>query len=227
MSSAYRKPHTPWQRAVALTRRMAHTARARPEELRSGTLLLAGVAVVVATLVGVVGHPTALSSATSLGDVLHSDPTGAVGEADGVVAGSASVLDDDVPAVSNLDQDLLVALRRAGKDAAQDGVELEVNSGWRSPAYQEQLLREAVAKYGSEAEAARWVATSATSPHVSGDAVDVGPSASAWLSRHGADYGLCQIYRNEAWHFELRSEAVGHGCPRMYVDAAHDPRMQR
>ena len=51
------------------------------------------------------------------------------------------------------------ALRRAATDAAADGVEFFVDSGWRSPAYQEQLLREAIAKYGSEAEAARWVAT--------------------------------------------------------------------
>ena len=54
-----------------------------------------------------------------------------------------------------------------------------VDSGWRSPAYQEHLLREAVPKYGSEAEAARWVATPNTSAHVSGDAVDIGPSGAA------------------------------------------------
>ena len=36
----------------------------------------------------------------------------------------------------------------------------------------------------------------------------VGPSsAAAWLSVHGAPYGLCQIYRNEPWHYELRPEA--------------------
>ena len=100
-------------------------------------------------------------------------------------------------------------------DAADDGVEFVVDSGWRSPAYQEQLLREAVSKYGSEAEAARWVATPNTSAHVSGDAVDIGPSgAAAWLSEHGAAYGLCQIYGNEPWHYELRPEAVDHGCPR-------------
>ena len=39
-----------------------------------------------------------------------------------------------------------------------------VNSGWRSPEYQDQLLRDAVSKYGSEAEAARWVATPARPP---------------------------------------------------------------
>jgi len=186
------------------------------------------VAVVVAVIVGVLGQPDVFSSAASSGEVLRSDHRGVLGEADGVVADSASVFDDDVPAVSNLDPGLLDALRRAARDAEEDGVELRVNSGWRSPEYQEQLLREAVSKYGSAEEAARWVATPDTSPHVSGQAVDVGPSdATAWLSRHGAEYGLCRIYGNEAWHYELRSDAVVHGCPQLYADPAHDPRMQR
>ena len=87
---------------------------------------------------------------------------------------------------------------------------------------------EAVSKYGSEEEAARWVATPNTSAHVSGDAVDIGPSdATAWLSEHGAEYGLCQIYSNEPWHYELRPEAIDHGCPPMYADPTHDPRMQQ
>ena len=76
-------------------------------------------------------------------------------------------------------------------------------------------------------EAARWVATADTSAHVSGDAVDIGPSdAAAWLSEHGAEYGLCQIYGNEPWHYELRPEAIDHGCPPMYADPTQDPRMQ-
>jgi LAS superfamily LD-carboxypeptidase LdcB len=139
-----------------------------------------------------------------------------------------TVFDDDIPAVANLDPGLLKALRQAATDAADDGVEFSVNSGWRSREYQDQLLREAISKYGSEKEAARWVATADTSPHVSGDAVDIGPSgATAWLSKHGAEHGLCQIYRNEPWHFELRPDAVDRGCPRMYADPTHDPRMQK
>jgi D-alanyl-D-alanine carboxypeptidase len=139
-----------------------------------------------------------------------------------------TVFDDGLPAVTNLDPDLLAALRRAATDAAEDGVELYVNSGWRSPAYQEQLLDEAVAEYGSEEEAARWVATPRTSAHVSGDAVDVGHSDGAeWLSDHGADYGLCRIYGNEPWHFELRPDAADRGCPPAYADPTDDPRMQR
>jgi hypothetical protein len=63
---------------------------------------------------------------------------------------------------------------------------------------------------------------------VSGDAVDIGPfDATAWLSEHGAKYRLCQIYSNEPWHYELRTEAIDHGCPPMYPDPTHDPRMQQ
>jgi len=132
---------------------------------------------------------------------------------------------DESPAVANLDPGLLDALRRAAEDAAADGVRFVVNGGWRSWAYQEQLRRQAVAKHGSEAAAARWVTTPDRSAHVRGRAVDIGPPAArAWLAEHGARYGLCRIYRNEPWHFELRPEAVEHGCPPMYADPSHDPR---
>jgi hypothetical protein len=160
--------------------------------------------------------------------VLPRQPDGALGEADGAVPAGTTVFDDGVPGVANLDSDLLDALRQAATQASDDGVEFVVDSGWRSPAYQERLLREAVSKYGSEAEAARWVASPETSAHVSGDAVDVGPSAAAaWLSEHGAQYGLCQVYGNEPWHYELRPEAIDHGCPPMYADPTHDPRMHQ
>jgi hypothetical protein len=162
------------------------------------------------------------------GAVLRSDRGAPLGEADGAVPGGTTVFDDDIPGVANLDPALLSALRRAATDAADDGVEFVVDSGWRSRAYQEQLLHEAVLKYGSEAEAARWVATAETSAHVSGDAVDIEHAdATAWLSRHGAGYGLCQIYRNEPWHYELRPEAIGQGCPPMYADPTQDPRMRQ
>jgi len=153
---------------------------------------------------------------------------GALGEADGAVPDGTTVFDDEVPGVAKLDPALLGALRQAATDAADDRVEFVVDSGWRSRAFQEQLLHEAVLKYGSEAEAARWVATPSRSAHVSGEAVDIGPSgAAAWLSEHGVEYGLCQIYGNEPWHYELRPEAIDHGCPAIYADPTHDPRMQQ
>jgi zinc D-Ala-D-Ala carboxypeptidase len=159
---------------------------------------------------------------------LRSGHHGPLGEADGAVPDGTTVFDHEVPGVAKLESDLLAALRQAAKDAAGDGVEFVVDSGWRSPAYQEQLLREAVLKYGSEAEAARWVATPSTSAHVSGDAVDIGPSAAAaWLSEDGAAYGLCQIYVNEPWHYERRPDAVAHGCPPAYSDPTQDPRMRQ
>jgi len=192
---------------------------------------LAGLLVVVAAIAAALGYELPASSSSTAAPPVHhrhSEHRRALGEAGGAVPNGTTVFDDEVPGVAKLDPALLSALRRAATDAADDGVQFVVNSGWRSPAYEEQLRREAVAKYGSEAEAARWVATGTTSPHVSGDAVDVGPAAAtAWLSAHGAAYGLCQIYGNEPWHYELRPEAVDHGCPAMYADPTHDPRMQR
>jgi hypothetical protein len=148
-------------------------------------------------------------------------------EADGAVTGGLTLFDNRSPAVTNLVPGLPRAHRHAATDAKRAGVEIVVTSGWRSRGYQRQLLRQAVATYGSEWAAARWVAAPERSSHVSGDAVDVGPSrAAAWLSRHGARYGLCQIYRNEPWHYELRLDAIDGGCPAMYLDPTHDPRMQ-
>ncbi|MFI7400925.1 M15 family metallopeptidase [Streptomyces sp. NPDC049541] len=200
-------------------------------------LLVVGLTVVIAVITAVLGYQMPKSSSSSSlsppSDALPSDAhggghDGALGEADGIVPNGVTVFDDTIPAVAKLKPDLLKALRRAASTAAHDGVTFYVNSGWRSKAYQNQLLRQAVAKYGSANEAARWVATAATSPHVTGDAVDLGRSdATAWLSRHGTDYGLCQIYRNETWHYELRTSAIARGCPPMYADPTEDPRMQQ
>jgi zinc D-Ala-D-Ala carboxypeptidase len=201
--------------------------------VRIRSVLVAGLLVVIAAIVGskslLSSSLTAFprSSAASPVERSRSEQREALGEAGGALPDGTTVFDDEVPGVANLDPALLRALRRAATDAAAEGLELVVNSGWRSAAYEDQLRREAVAKYGSEAEAARWVATGTTSPHVSGDAVDIGPAdATAWLSAHGAAYGLCRIYRNEPWHYELRPDAIAHGCPAMYADAAQDPRMQ-
>jgi zinc D-Ala-D-Ala carboxypeptidase len=227
---------------------VAHSQPARPptRRIRVRRIRVAGLLVVIAAIA--LGHQVLASSSSttaSPADVLRSEHRGAPGEADGGVrlrsvhrgalgeAGGAvpdgtTVFDDAIPGVANLDPDLLAALRRAATDAADDRVEFFVDSGWRSPEYQEQLLHEAVSKYGSEEEAARWVATPNTSAHVSGDAVDIGPrDAADWLSEHGAAYGLCQIYGNEPWHYELRLEAVDRGCPPVYADPTHDPRMQQ
>ncbi len=134
--------------------------------------------------------------------------------------------DTDASTVKNLQPALLDALQRAATDARAEGVDIVINSGWRSAAQQEELLQRAIKTYGSREKAARWVATPEKSAHVAGEAVDVGPAKGAsWLERRGAAYGLCRMYRNEAWHFELRPAAVTHGCPPMYADPTRDPRM--
>jgi D-alanyl-D-alanine carboxypeptidase len=190
---------------------------------------IAALLVVVAASATLGYQPLAssFSTAASRIEVLRSEHRGGLGEADGAVPRGTSVFDDEVAGVVKLDPALLDALRRAATDAAHDGVAFVVNSGRRSPAYEDHLRREAIAKYGSEAQAARWVATGTTSPHVSGDAVDLGPAAATqWLSARGAAYGLCRIYANEPWHYELRPQAVARGCPPMYADPTHDPRMR-
>ena len=191
--------------------------------------------VVTAGFIGGLVYESASSSARSFGEVPRGDlgrsiteADGAVTEADGILPDGVTVFDDEYPGVANLDPDLLQALRNAATDAADEGIEFLVNSGWRSPEYQDQLLLEAVSEYGSEAEAARWVATADTSAHVSGHGIDIGPfDATTWLSRYGADYGVCQVYGNEPWHYELRPEAIDGGCPPMYADPTEDPRMQQ
>jgi zinc D-Ala-D-Ala carboxypeptidase len=200
----------------------------------------ARVAAVLAVVVGIgFAYHSLASSSSTVESPIHlprlkervlpsAPPRSAVGEADSAIPAGTTVFDDGVAGVAKLDPDLLAALRRAATDAGNDGIQFYVDSGWRSPEYQEQLFQQAVAKYGSAAEASRWVAPPSKSAHVRGDAVDIGHSdAAAWLSAHGAAYGLCQIYANEPWHYELRPEAVDQGCPAMYADAAHDPRMQQ
>jgi D-alanyl-D-alanine carboxypeptidase len=204
-------------------------ARTTTRRIRIRWFRVAGLLVVIVAIVAAFSQELASLSSTAPSPVaLRRAHGGALGEAGGAVPDGATVFDAEVPGVGNLDSDLLGALRQAARDAADGGVALVVDSGWRSRQYQEHLLHEAVLKYGSKEEAARWVATPNTSAHVSGDAVDIGPAdATAWLSEHGAEYGLCQIYGNEPWHFELRPDAIHQGCPPLYADPTEDPRLQR
>lgn len=130
--------------------------------------------------------------------------------------------DEERPAArGHLDPDLRDAVRAARRDAAADGVTMRVTSGWRSRAHQQRLLDEAVETYGSVEVARRYVATPDSSAHVTGDAVDIGPTnASIWLGEHGSTYGLCQVFANEIWHFELATDPGGE-CPEMLPDGSY------
>ena len=124
------------------------------------------------------------------------------------------------PVVGNLNPALLDAVQRATAAAAADGVTMTITSGWRSAAFQQQLLDDAVATYGSLAAARQFVQTPERSRHVLGQAVDMGGvGADQWLIANGARFGLCQIYANELWHFELAADAAGN-CPALLATAA-------
>src|SRR5262249_20890890 len=160
-----------WQHGGCLDWSMSYgdPARAAPGPTRA--TVLAALVLVSAALIGLLvdrssatsrGHgramptvtvstpppPTAPSRSFAPGphDGLPHDQQGALGEADGVVPVGVTVFDDEYPAVARLDPALLRALRQAAMDAARAGVKLYVDGGWRSPKYQEQLLREAISK---------------------------------------------------------------------------------
>ncbi|QBI56603.1 M15 family metallopeptidase [Streptomonospora litoralis] len=180
-----------------------------------GSVLAASAALVVLGFAAVaVGVPKA--AAPEFGS--QADPVTA---ADGDLSEPVSPF-SDVPAVSGLDADLRNALRQAARDAADENIEVTVTSGWRSADYQAVLLEDAVEKYGGMEKARRWVATPETSAHVTGEAVDVGPTDAAyWMSRYGSRYGLCQTYTNEIWHYELATEPGGE-CPPQLGDATEE-----
>ena len=131
-----------------------------------------------------------------------------------------SPYDTSNPAVTNLDPALLVAVQKAADAAKARGVDLRINSGWRSRGFQQRLFDDAVRAYGNADVARQFVASPDVSKHVVGQAVDVAPvDADKWLIVNGAQFGLCQIYANEIWHFELALDAQGN-CPPLLPNAA-------
>ncbi|MDY6869360.1 MAG: M15 family metallopeptidase [Actinomycetota bacterium] len=133
--------------------------------------------------------------------------------------GTLTAFDVENPIVGRLDPALLTAVQEATRAAAAVGVQVEINSGWRSIGFQERLFEDGVRTYGSVEVARKFVASPQTSMHVVGRAVDVGgPDAAAWMSRNGPRFGLCQVYANELWHYELTADANG-ACPPMKPNA--------
>lgn len=189
-------------------------------------LRVLGVLVLVAALAGaalVALHgPSAGGGAVGAPPAIVPTDPRSLTRADGYLPDGAglSPFADDEPAIARLRPSLRRAVQQAARDAEAEGVELVVTTGWRSAAYQQRLLDEAIVQYGSRDEALRWVSTPQTSEHVKGAAVDIGPTdADDWLLRNGARYGLCRIYANEIWHFELATTPGGE-CPAEIRDAS-------
>lgn len=128
--------------------------------------------------------------------------------------------DTSAQPVARLDPMLLAAIQDATKAAAADGVTITLTSGWRSKGFQQRLFADGVRQYGSVAAAQEFVASPDASKHVVGQAVDIaGDGASRWMIENGAQFGLCQIFANENWHFELAADADG-TCPPLRPNAA-------
>ena len=164
VSRAYRKSHTPPQPPSVLSGGMDHRASRPAPARRTGTAALVSLAILGVAIAAFGVQRSLAASAQSSSSVEVGPPIAPQappGEADGVIPDgvAVSVFDDEIPAFGRLDPDLLDALRRAATDAEADSVGLRVNSGWRSPEYQQQLLQDAVVEYGSQEEASRWVAT--------------------------------------------------------------------
>jgi uncharacterized protein YcbK (DUF882 family) len=184
----------------------------------SGALSVAATTVLGLSATATVNHTPRISLADNTVSV---DPP-AVAAGDGSLSDGQILTPFDVqnPAVGRLDLQLLDAIQQAATAAAADGITMTITSGWRSPEFQQRLLDSAVAQYGSLAAAREYVQTPEASKHVIGQAVDVGGvGADQWLIANGARFGLCRIYANELWHFELAADAAGN-CPPLLPNAA-------
>lgn len=84
--------------------------------------------------------------------------------------------------------------------------QLQVFSGYRSPAKQAELYNRALQKYGSPQAARQWVAPPNRSQHNKGMAADLkylSPQAKAWVRENAPAHGLSFPLKNEPWHVEL------------------------
>ena len=148
--------------------------------------------------------------------------TGVVGSP--VVAGrdarAAALAPAPTSQSTGLDPELERRFEAARAAATAAGVPFKIHSGRRSIDDQQRLVDQAVARYGSEKVAHRFVLPPQASAHVTGLAIDVGPNAGVvWLEKYGVSYGLCQVYQNEPWHFEPLVEPGG-DCPAVRPDAS-------
>jgi len=125
---------------------------------------------------------------------------------------------------TQLDQQLMNRFKAAKAAAKKDGLVIYIVSGFRSLSRQKTLFANAVRKYGSAAEASKWVAPPLISHHPWGVAIDVNypdePVGAGWLEVHGSKFGLCRVFENEWWHFEPVI-APGWKCPALVPDATY------
>lgn len=86
------------------------------------------------------------------------------------------------------------------------GEKLQINSGYRSPEYQQELLDAEIKKRGSEAAALNWVGSPGGSMHNNGYAVDINSSQLNKAHKDGLlkQFNLHRPLPHENWHLELK-----------------------
>ena len=117
--------------------------------------------------------------------------------------------------------DVAISLRALRDSAVAANHKLGIVSAYRTPEHQDKLFANAVAKYGSEEEARKWVAK--FSEHATGRTVDFNlgiqnssENAAAckfgelpvwrWLSRNAPLHGWTP-YKREPWHWTYNPQA--------------------
>jgi len=177
---------------------------------------LCGLAIVAAVTSFAVAACTSVAAQDDPAPSTADQPAGGPpGVQDGVLPEKTSAFDTARPGIAKLDPALLKAVQQAETAMKKDGITMQVTTGWRSKRYQQELLDKAIFKYGSRKKALEFVSTPDDSHHVTGHAVDIGPTdADDWIIRKGARFGLCQTLSNEMWHFELATTPGGE-CPPM------------
>lgn len=113
----------------------------------------------------------------------------------------------------------LAAMVTAAEAALGPGV-VKITSAFRSVERQAELFEQAVRKYGSEAEARKWVAPPGKSNHNAGLAADLdfaNPAARAWVHGNAARFGLGFPMSWEPWHIEPANARAMRQAPALPV----------
>ena len=116
-------------------------------------------------------------------------------------------------AISGLDPRFASSVWDMLQAAEADGLNLRITSAYRSPEVQARLWENALAKYGSEQAARKWVAPPGKSKHNKGVAVDfAGPGGllrdanspeAQWIAANAARFGLDVPMSWEPWQVEM------------------------
>ncbi len=109
--------------------------------------------------------------------------------------------------------------------AAADGIDMHLNSGFRTNAEQQELYE---CYINCSCNDCNQAATPGYSNHQSGHALDIntGGGTYGWLAAHGGDYGFTETVQGEPWHWEWWGGGPGGGvcdisiAPTGYLDAA-------